>query len=62
MKDAGIFWVTKKTETFLEVAKKGLRDFWGYAIKRSDFLGSKNPEVVIFSGIKYEPLSDPPVI
>ena len=31
MKDAGIFWV----------AKKELRDFWGYAKKSSDLFGYK---------------------
>ena len=40
MKDAGIFWVAKKkTEGFLGVAIKGLRDFCGYAKDSSDFLG-----------------------
>ena len=33
MKDAEIFWVAKKTEGFLGVSKKGLRDFFGYAKK-----------------------------
>ena len=28
--------------------------------KSSDFLGKTNSEVVIFLGMKYEPLSDPP--
>ena len=36
MKDAGM---QKKTEGFFWVAKKGLRDFFGYAKKSSDFLG-----------------------
>ena len=29
----------KKTEGVFWVAKKGLRDFWGYAKKSSDFFG-----------------------
>ena len=29
----------RKTEGFLGVAKKGLRDFFGYAKKSSDFFG-----------------------
>ena len=33
----GCFWVAKKTEGFLGVAKKGLRDFLWYAKKGSDF-------------------------
>ena len=46
------FWVTKKKrEIFLGCEKKGLRDFFGYVKKNGDFLG-----------IKYEPLSDLPVI
>ena len=42
--------------------KKGLRDFFGYAKKSSDLFGETNSEVVIFLGIKYEPLSDLPII
>ena len=49
---SGFFWV----------AKKGVRDFLGYAKKTGDFFGQTNSEVVIFLGIKYEPLSDPPII
>ena len=57
------FWVAKKKQKdFFWVAKKGLRDFLGYAKKSSDFFGQTNSEVVIFWGIKYEPLSDLPVI
>ena len=44
MKDAGIFfWVAKKKKQrdFFRVAKKGLRDLFGYAKKSSDFLGYK---------------------
>ena len=40
MKDAGVFWGREiKTEGFFVVAKKGLRDFFGYAKKGSDFFG-----------------------
>ena len=40
LKDAGIFWGREiKTEGFFVVAKKGLRDFFGYAKKGSDFFG-----------------------
>ena len=42
MKDAGIFLgrrKKKKKEGFFWVAKKGPRDFFGYAKKSSDFLG-----------------------
>ena len=53
------FGLQEKTEGFFWVAKKGLRDFLGYAKKSSDFFGQTNSEVVIFWGIKYEPLSDP---
>ena len=60
MKDAGIFWVAKKTKGFLGVAKKGLRDFFGYAKKSSNFYWQTNSEVVIFLGIKYIPLFGPP--
>ena len=42
MKDAKIFWVTKK----------GLRDFLRYAKKSSDFFGWTNSEVVIFFGYR----------
>ena len=54
MKDTGIF--------FFWVAKKGLRDFFAYAKKSSDILGKTNSEVVIFWGMKYEPLSGSRVI
>ena len=68
-----IFWVyerrrdffgsRKKTEGFLWVAKKRTKGlFWGMQKKVVIFLGRQIPEVVIFLGIKYEPLSDPPVI
>ena len=50
----------KKKQGFFRVAKKGLRDFFGCVKKSSDFFGKTNSEVVIFLGIKYEPLSDPP--
>ena len=33
------FWVMKKNRNFLGVAKKGLRDFFGYAKKSSYFFG-----------------------
>ena len=51
MKDAGIFFGSrkKKTEAFFCVAKKGLRDFFGYANDSSDFLGMLMI-VVIFLG------------
>ena len=40
MKDARIFLGrNKKTEGFFGVVKKGLRDFFGYAKKSSDFFG-----------------------
>ena len=40
MKDAGIFLGgEKKTEGFWGLQKKGLRDLFGYAIKRSNFFG-----------------------
>ena len=39
IKDAGIFWGREKKEGFFWVAKKGLRDFGGYAKKSSDFFG-----------------------
>ena len=61
----GVFWVTikkSKTEGFFGSAKKGPRDFFGYAKKSSDFFKRTNSEVLIFLGIKYEPLSDPPII
>ena len=35
----GFFGSRKETEGFFGVAKKGLRDFFGYAKKSSDFLG-----------------------
>ena len=35
----GIFGSGKKTEGFLWVVKKGVRDFFGYAKKSSDFFG-----------------------
>ena len=60
MKDAGIFLGRKKTKGFFGVAKKGLRDFLGYAKKSSDFNWQTNSEVVISLGIKYKPLSDTP--
>ena len=61
IKDTEIFLGHEKNQRdFLGVAKKGLRDFFGYAKKSSDFFGYTNSEVVIFLGIKYEPLSNPP--
>ena len=61
MEDARIFWGCKvKQRDFFWVAIKGLRGFFWYAKKSSDFLGKTNSENVIFLGIKYKPLSDPP--
>ena len=60
MKDAGIFLGHEKTKGFFGVVKKGLRDFWGYTKKSSDFNWQTNSEVVISLVIKYKPLSDPP--
>ena len=37
MKDAGIFLGREKKQGYFWVAKKGLRDFFGYAKKSSDF-------------------------
>ena len=54
------FGSQKKQRDFFCVVKKGLRDFFGYAKKTSDFFGQTNSGVVIFLGIKYEPLPDPP--
>ena len=64
MKDAGIFLGRKKKRRdFYGFRKKELRDFFGVCKKKVViFLGRQIPEVVIFLGIKYEPLSDPPVI
>ena len=63
MKGTWIFLGREKNERFFWVAKKGLRDIFGYARKSSDFYRQTNSEVVIFWGIKYEPQSDlPPVI
>ena len=63
MKGAEIFLgCEKKTEGSFWVAKKGRRDIFGYAKKSSGFLGQTNSEVVIFWGIKYEPLLDPPPV
>ena len=59
-KTPGFFWVARKTNGYFGVAKKGLRDFWGYAKKSSNFNWQTNSEVVISLGIKYKPLSDPP--
>ena len=56
----GFFGVAKITEGFFWVAKKGLRDIFAYAKKSNDFFGQTNSEVVIFLGIKYEPLLEPP--
>ena len=50
MKDTGIFLGCKEKQ----------RDFFGMLKKSSDFFGKTNSEVVIFLGIKYEPLSYPP--
>ena len=60
----GIFWVVKKkTERIFWVVVKGLRDFFGYAKKVVIFWADKiNSEVVIFLGIKYGHLSDPPLL
>ena len=62
MKDAGISLGCEKTKEFFGVAKKGLRDFGGYAKKRSDFYRQTNSEVVISLDIKYKPLSPPPLL
>ena len=63
MKDAGIFLGReKKTEGFFGVAKKKNRGiFWGMLKKVVIFFGYTNSEVVIFLGIKYEPLSPHPI-
>ena len=60
-------WVYERCRGFLgckkkttRVAIKELRDCFGYAKKVVIFLGRQNSEVVIFLGIKYEPLLDPP--
>ena len=50
MKDTGIFLGCKEKQ----------RDFFGMLKKSSDFFGKTNSEVVIFLGIKNEPLSYPP--
>ena len=42
------FGLRKKIDGFFWVAKKGLRDFFGYVKKSSDFFGWTNAEVVIF--------------
>ena len=55
-----IFWVAKNTEGFFGVAKKGLSNILGILKKSSDFLGLSNSEVIVFLGMKYEPLSPPP--
>ena len=55
-----IFLGLWKTPRFFWVAKKGPRDCFGYAKRSSDFFRYTNSEVVIFGGIKYEPLSNPP--
>ena len=39
VKDAEIFLGREKTDGFFWVAKKGLRDIFGYAKKSSDFFG-----------------------
>ena len=39
MKDIRIFWVAKKIEGVFGVAKKALRDFFGYVKKSGDFFG-----------------------
>ena len=58
----GFFGVVKKTEGFFWVARKGLRDFFGYAKKVTIFLGRQILKLrVIFLGIKYEPLLEPPL-
>ena len=45
MKDAGNFWVAKKTEGFFWLQKKGLRDFGGYAKKSCNIFGQTNSEL-----------------
>ena len=62
MKDAGIFLGREKiTEGLFGVAKKEMRDFFGCVKKVVIFLGRQILKLPIFWGIKYEPLSDPPV-
>ena len=39
LKDAEIFLGSRKKRGIFWVVKKGLRDFFGYAEKSSDFLG-----------------------
>ena len=57
MKDAGIFLGREEKQ---RVAKKGLGEFLGYAKKVVIFLG-KQILKLWFLGIKYEPLSPPPL-
>ena len=45
---------------FFGLWKKGQGIFLGMLKKVAIFFGQTNFEVVIFLGIKYEPLSDPP--
>ena len=46
------FGSRKKQRDFLELRKKGLRDFGGMLKKSSDFYWQTNSEVVISLGIK----------
>ena len=48
MKVAGIFFGSRKKEGFFGVEKKGLRDFFGYAKKGSDFLGRQILKLCFF--------------
>ena len=58
----GFFWVVKKHRGIFLGCKKGTKGFFGYAKESSGFFGYKtNSEVVSFLGIKYEPLSGPPL-
>ena len=59
--EVGMFYLSRRWIIKFANAKT-LRDFFGYANKTRDFFGWTTSEVGIFWGIKYEPLSDPPVI
>ena len=61
MKDVEIFLGRKeKQRDFLGCEKRTKGFFLGMLKKSCDFFEYTNSEVVIFLGIKYEPLSEPP--
>ena len=62
LKTPGCFWVAENTEGFFwGVAKKGLKDFFGYAKKVVIFLGSVEPPAPVIKICEWGPWAPDPL-